>query len=140
MSRIASILKAQRDRIDRLIAELMKDSESYSGKVSSDLGRLWRDYLAEHRVPILFALLTTLVWRVHGYVLALAGQYLVDEVIQLGAEIRPTLEEQLPKFIRWASVLLSTWTGVVLTQWLRSRLILQDPLVSTKTVHPRAIN
>lgn len=125
MSRLSAVLKSQRERIDRLISGLMKDSESYSGKASKDLGRLWRDYLAEHRLAIFFAMLTTLVWSVHGYIFALANQFLVDEVIQLGAEIRPALEDQLPKFIRWATVLLSTWGGVVVTQWLRSRLILQ---------------
>ncbi len=125
MSSLASVLRAQRARVDRLLADLMKDSESYSGKVSSDLRRLWRDYLVEHRVPIALALITTMLWSLHGYIFALAGQYLVDEVIQLGAEVRPLYEDQLPKFIRWATIILGTWVGVVVTQWLRSLLILK---------------
>lgn len=124
MTRVLQRLRAQKIRVDALIGRLLRDSESYAGKVSDDLGRLWRNYLAAHRVQILVALVVTLMWSTHGFIFALIGEYLVDEVIQLGAAVRPPFEEQLPRFIRWATILLGTWVMVVITQWIRSRLIL----------------
>jgi ABC-type multidrug transport system fused ATPase/permease subunit len=123
MSRRAT-LRAQRGRANRLMEVLLKDSESYAGRVSEDLGRLWREYLAEYRGAIIAALLVTLLWSTHGYIFALASEYLVDQVIKLGSGTTPALEEQLPGFRRWAAIVLGTWTGVVVMQWIRSRLIL----------------
>ena len=122
--KLVTALRAQRTRVQNLMAELLKDSESYSGKVSEDLARLWRNYLAEHRTPVFAALFVTMVWSTHGFIFALAGQYLVDDVIQLTATVRPTLEQQLPKFYIWIGLTLGTWTLVTITQWIRSRLIL----------------
>jgi ABC-type multidrug transport system fused ATPase/permease subunit len=124
MTALRARLREQKERIGRLVGELLKDSESYEGKVRDDLGRLWREYLAEHRVPIAVAVVMTLLWSTHGYIFALAAEYLVDEVIQLGADVRPEFDQQLPLFVRWASIVLGTWTGVVITQWVRSWLIL----------------
>ncbi len=124
MTGYAATLKAQRARAERLMDELLKDSESYDGKIGKDLSRLWHDYLREHRVPIFWSLVITLVWSTHGYIFALATQFLVDDVIKLGTGIPVTLEEQLPGFYLWAAIVLGTWTGVVITQWARSRLIL----------------
>ena len=121
---LTATLRAQRVRADRLMDELLKDSESYDGKVGDDLGRLWRNYLKPHRWPILASLVITLIWSTHGYIFALATRFLVDDVIRLGAEIPATLEEQLPGFYLWTAITLGTWTLVVVTQWVRSRLIL----------------
>jgi len=124
VSRLTATLRAQRSRAENLMARLMKDSESYDGRVSDDLGRLWERYLKEYRWRIFAAFAITLVWSTHGYIFALATQYLVDEVIKLGTGIPVTLEEQMPGFYRWAGIVLGTWTLVVVTQWVRSRLIL----------------
>ncbi len=74
MSRLAATLRAQRSRVERLLAKLMKDSESYDGRVSDDLGRLWNHYLKEYRWPVFAAFAITLVWSTHGYIFALATQ------------------------------------------------------------------
>ncbi len=124
MSGLTATLRAQRARAERLMGELMKDSESYNGRVSDDLGRLWQQYLREYRWRIFAAFAITLVWSTHGYIFALATQYLVDDIIKLGTGVSVTLEEQMPGFYRWAGIVLGTWTMVVVTQWVRSRLIL----------------
>ncbi len=121
---LTATLQAQRARADRLMDDLLKDSESYDGTIGDDLGRLWRDYLQPHRRPIYASLFITLIWSTHGYIFALATRFLVDDVIRLGAETPVTLEEQLPGFYLWAAITLGTWTLVVVTQWVRSRLIL----------------
>ncbi len=124
MSRLITTLRAQRARAGALMALLMKDSEGYDGRVSDDLGRLWGQYLKQYRWRIFGAFAITLVWSTHGYVFALATRFLVDDVIRLGTGIPITLEEQLPGFYLWAGIILGTWTVVVITQWLRDRLIL----------------
>ncbi|TVQ26165.1 MAG: ABC transporter ATP-binding protein [Spirochaetaceae bacterium] len=124
MSRIRRILHAQRLRIDHLIDVLLYDTESYDGRVSEDLGRLWRNYLASHRGRLLIAFLVTLVWSTHAYIFALATQYLVDNVIQLGSGRVVTLEENWDAFVQWAALVLGTWTMVTVTQWIRSQAIL----------------
>ncbi|TVQ23528.1 MAG: ABC transporter ATP-binding protein, partial [Spirochaetaceae bacterium] len=124
MKRLRATLRAQGIRAKALMTLLMKDSEGYDGRVTDDLGRLWEHYLKEYRWRIFGAFAITLVWSTHGYIFALATRYLVDNVIKLGTGIPVTLEEQMPGFYLWAGVILGTWTLVVITQWLRDRLIL----------------
>jgi len=122
---VAKRLRAGNERARRLIDELLKDSESYDGKVSQDLGRLWSDYLKQYRGRIFFALIMTLVWSTHGYIFAFASQYLVDDVIKLGTGAEVTLDENWVAFRRWAALVLGTWTMVTATQWIRSRSIIR---------------
>jgi ABC-type multidrug transport system fused ATPase/permease subunit len=124
MSSVLGSFRSQRERAQRLMDRLLKDSESYNGKVSKDLGRLWTNYLHQYRWNIYAALLLTLVWSTHGYIFALAQQFLVDEVIELGSGAPPSLSENRGPFVTWVALVLGTWTMVTVTQLLRSRAII----------------
>lgn len=118
-------MKAQSERVERIVTSLMEDVESYEGGIGRDLQRLWRQYLHPQRWSIFFALALTAVWSTHGYVFALFSRFLVDNVLLLGAEgPRPSFAEKSRVFAIYVAGLFSTWGVVTVTQWLRSWLII----------------
>ncbi len=125
MRRLRTLLHVRKRRINDLIKGLLKDSESYNGRVSEDLSRLWTQYLRPYRLSLISILLLTLLWSTHGYIFALLSRFLVDDILFVGADAsRFPAELIMQRFYRYLLFLAATWTMVVLTQWLRSRLVL----------------
>ena len=118
-------IRAQTERVERIVRRLMEDVEEYEGGIGRDLTRLWRGYLYPQRAAIIVALVLTAVWSTHGYIFALFNRFLVDEVLMLGMDgPRPRFADRTREFTIYAAGLFSTWGVVTITQWLRSWLII----------------
>lgn len=118
-------MKARDTRLNRLVDRILEDLESYDGSMLKDLGRLWRDYLRDHRWRIISALLITIVWSLFPYAAALLTRYLVDHVLLVEGGYDPSmLQQQMPLFIRYVVMLFGAWTIFVVCNWSKNWLIL----------------
>lgn len=119
-------MRLENTRIKGIIDRLLADQESYAGKVSEDLGRLWRDYLAPHALQIAVALAVTTLWSVQPYAFSLTARFLVDRVLKVQQGVDVTeLPKQLALYREYAVIILSFWAVFILAQWVRSVIIIK---------------
>ena len=118
--------KSKTNRLRLLVDRILNDLESYEGSMRADVGRLYRDYLKPHRVRLLIAFFVTILWSVHPYTMALAGRFLVDHVLLVNGNYDPSMiAEQMPIFRIYVIVILALWGMFIISNWVRSWLILE---------------
>ena len=111
-------------RLNRIIDNLLSDLESYEGSKRKDLARLWRRYLYKHRGRIVLALIITALWSMFPYATAFLTKFLVDDVLLVDGQYDPSMiQQQMPLFWRYASLLFSVWGLFVISTWFKNWLI-----------------
>ena len=108
-----------------LIDSLLSDRESYTGSVSQDLKRLWRDYLGHHKVKVFTTIAVTIVWSVHPYGMSLLARFLVDQVLRVEHGFDPAdIARQIGLLRTYIIALFGLWAVFIVMTWTHSYLAL----------------
>ncbi len=120
-------MRRQDARIDRVIKQLLAEIEFYKLTPLRDIATIWRRYLAASTHRILLALLFTIVWSAQPFAFALAGKYLVDDVLRLpGGVAEGEIATAMPAFWRWLTVVAVVWAAFLVAHWLRHWLMIDS--------------
>ncbi len=95
---------SRHQRLRRIVAETLSDTQEKTGVQAGDLQRLWKRYLAPHRRTMAAVLVALLAWSSVPYFFAMTHRYLIDRVMTPGlAENREAGSDMLP------ALLLGLW-------------------------------
>jgi ABC-type multidrug transport system fused ATPase/permease subunit len=103
----------------------LASQDVYRGKVSVLLARLWRDYLAKHKLRLLFALLASMTGAGIGLCFPMTMRFLFDKVLLGGPIDTPEkFHARLTLAIIYLCMNSGIWIISLLSQWTQSWLIL----------------
>jgi subfamily B ATP-binding cassette protein MsbA len=119
-------MRARTNRLNRVTEELLKDRESFEGRIIDELARLWHNYLKPYRFQLYIAVFITILWSIHPYGLALLTRFLVDEVLLVGGTFEPSISrERWLLYREFVIYIFGLWGLFVLFHWLRNWLIVR---------------
>ena len=108
-------------RARKIVAAVLSEEPEAERKPSSDLRRLWREYLGEHRGRVLLALVLTVLLGGQPFAFALTMRFLVDYVLRCEKGIAPgELDVQMGLLGVYVSMNTGIWLTCLLCRWVRS--------------------
>jgi len=112
-------------RARSIVDAVLSEEPESDRKPASDLGRLWREHLDQHRGRIGLALLLTVLLGGQPFAFALTMRFLVDYVLRCEKGIPPDqLDVQMGLLGVYVSMNVGIWLTCLVCRWVRSWVVM----------------